>query len=145
VNERYNYWKTKKVDSKCLFISELNELKKKEEESIVNACKFKPEIHANNIKHNTHSAKEIVNDPESYENYIKKRQLLKIQQLEEANRQANAPGSGNIWKDKLTIPKEFNFSKKKEKYRSLKRPASSINIVTEPSYTCSMDLKVLVI
>jgi hypothetical protein len=108
-------------------------------------CRFTPHIHANNIKHDILGAKEVVNDPESYEKYIKKRQLIKSRQQEQENRRVNAPGSGNIWKDKLTIPKEFIFNGKGvEKEKRLSRPASSALIIVNPVNPANlsiMDLK----
>jgi hypothetical protein len=111
-----------------LFINtEITNLKKKSEQEAVKECIHRPEIHCNMLKYDTLKANEVVNDPESYNLYIKKKQVIKNKQIEEEKKRSMTPGSGKIWKDKVTIPKEFNLELNK------KYDKSSHNLTRQPS------------
>ena len=65
----------------------------------------------------------IVNDPESYVEYIQRQQKIRNEKKNFEKKRNNTPGNGNIYNGKRTIIKEFNFE------------TSKLNLNKSPSYS----------
>jgi hypothetical protein len=86
-------------------------MRKVEADSKVIECHFKPLIHENKIKNDTNHAHSIVVNPESYDTYINKKQKIREDVLSKEKKIDSTPGSGKIWKSKITVPRGFSLSK----------------------------------
>ena len=106
--QRQNVWNTKKQNKINSLSNSLIEKKMKE-------CYFTPEINNDDYLNKTkinHKTSKLLEDPESYNQYIKR--LEKKREIEEMKKknQRMTPGSGYIWNNK---PKKYDL---KYDYRS---------------------------
>lgn len=60
------------------------------------------------------TTQDLIQNPDSYNNYLRRIKDLRTQQQNKINRVNNAPGSGNLWKNKLTVPKSFNLGQRQK-------------------------------
>ena len=126
--QRQNVWNTKKQNKINSLSNSLIEKKMKE-------CYFTPEINNDDYLNKTkinHKTSKLLEDPESYNQYIKR--LEKKREIEEMKKknQRMTPGSGYIWNNK---PKKYDL---KYDYRShsntkkiLPRSKSSNNLIVK--------------
>lgn len=109
--ERYNEWNKKKMNKiKRIYIQKRNNQEK--------ICTYAPNIKRDNryfinLKKIT---EDVVNDPESYVEYIQRKEKLRNEKKLIEKQRALTPGNGNIYNGKRTVIKEFNLETNKIKF-----------------------------
>ena len=101
---RQEYWNNKKR-------SKLDSIIKLEEKKMLSECLFSPIIRSDDeIKWEIFQgrAENLVADPESYEQYIKRIKEKRERDQKEKQMELNKPGYGNIWKNKHLLPKSYS-------------------------------------
>ena len=101
---RQEYWNNKKR-------SKLDSIIKLEEKKMLSECLFSPIIRSDDeIKWEIFQrrAENLVADPESYEQYIKRITEKRERDRKEKQMELNKPGYGNIWKNKHLLPKSYS-------------------------------------
>ena len=69
------------------------------------------------IDHET--TQDLIQNPDSYNNYLRRIKDLRTQQESKIIKEQNTPGSGKVWKNKLTIPKSFQLGIRPKENSSL--------------------------
>ena len=122
--QRQEIWKNKQKER-------MENLKKLEKEKEMKQCFFTPEINKENSLNKsyiTYKSVNLLEDPESYQMYIKRMQKKRDEENNEKKREEKKPGSGKIWSNK---PKYYNLdydytkheiSKNNKLYRSKSNP-----------------------
>lgn len=134
---RQHYWMNKRNNK-------LDNIMKLEGKKMLNECIFSPVIRSDNeIKWEIFQGKteNLVADPESYEQYIKRVKDKREKDKKEKLYEANKPGGGNIWKNKYLLPKSFskktfktiNNEKTTTRNKSTDKGRKIINIRGNPS------------
>ena len=116
--ERYNKWNKKKMNKiKRIFIQKRNNQEK--------IYTYKPNIKRDNryFTNVNKLTENIVNDPESYIEYIQRQEKIRNEKKNLEKKRNNTPGNGNIYNGKRTIIKEFNLE------------TSKLNLNKCPSYS----------
>ena len=88
----------------------MDNLKKLETEREMKQCFFTPEINKENSlnkSHITYRASNLLEDPESYQMYIKRMQKKRDDGINKKKINDMKPGSGKIWSNK---PKKYNMN-----------------------------------
>ena len=99
---RQELWNQKKKER-------MDNLKKLEKEREMKQCFFTPEINKENSlnkSHITYRASNLLEDPESYQMYIKRMQKKRDDEINKKKKNDMKPGSGKIWTNK---PKKYNI------------------------------------
>ena len=115
---RQQYWMNKRNNK-------LDNIMKLEEKKMLNECIFSPIIRSDNeIKWEIFQGKaeNLVADPESYEQYIKRVTDKREKDKKERQNEANKPGNGNIWKNKHLLPKSYS----KKTFKTIHNEKTSI-------------------
>lgn len=81
-------------------------------------CNFKPVIHDNLIKNNRKSAEKVVKNSDSYNTFIKRTKLIREDKIKKEKKIQLTPGSGKIWKNAITVPKNIILLTDKKNPRS---------------------------
>ena len=99
---RQELWNQKKKER-------MDNLKKLEKEREMKQCFFTPEINKENSlnkSHITYRASNLLEDPESYQMYIKRMQKKRDDEINKKKKNDMKPGSGKIWTNK---PKKYIY------------------------------------
>ena len=99
---RQELWNQKKKEK-------MDNLKKLENEREMKQCFFTPEINKENSlnkSHITYRASNLLEDPESYQMYVKRMQKKRDDDINKKKIEESKPGSGKIWNSK---PKKYNM------------------------------------
>ena len=100
--QRQELWKNKQKER-------MDNLKKIEKEKEMKQCFFTPEINKENSlnkSHITYKATNLLEDPESYQMYIKRMQKKRDDDIDKKKKEDQKPGSGKIWNSN---PKNYNM------------------------------------
>jgi hypothetical protein len=100
--QRQELWKNKQKER-------MDNLKKIEKEKEMKQCFFTPEINKENSlnkSHITYKATNLLEDPESYQMYIKRMQKKRDDDINKKKIEEQKPGSGKIWNSN---PKNYDL------------------------------------
>ena len=100
--QRQELWKNKQKER-------MDNLKKIEKEKEMKQCFFTPEINKENSlnkSHITYKATNLLEDPESYQMYIKRMQKKREDDINKKKIEEQKPGSGKIWNSN---PKNYDL------------------------------------